>query len=149
MTRGPEGPPAGLPTRGDGMSRRFLALLVSVGSAASSALAQLTPCAAGAPVNSYSVCPIAAGFGSILAYLATSASMIVEWNNMKFSASGASGGSPGRNGSVTFQAALFPSGTIEFRYGPFTPPDTTACPPYPADSCGAASAFPQSGPTAT
>ncbi|MGH7149683.1 MAG: hypothetical protein ACREIU_03235 [Planctomycetota bacterium] len=89
------------------------------------------------------------GDPSTIAYLATAASFVVEWSNMKFSTSGATGGSPGRNGSVTFQAALFPSGVIEFRYGPYTPPDTTACPPYPADSCGSSSAFPQSGPTAT
>jgi hypothetical protein len=211
--------------------------------AARCALAQSTPCVAGAPVSSYSVCPIAAGFASILgdpaatvlsfapctdndasgpqgislqfpfsffgspvgaarpttngymrllgagggpgtspanmtlpsslspnslvapfwddlktgptgdpstiAVLSTPALFVVEWNNMKFSAAGATGGSPGRNGSVTFQAVLFPNGQIEFRYGPYVPPDTTACPPYPPDSCGAASAFPQSGPTAS
>jgi hypothetical protein len=89
------------------------------------------------------------GDPSTVAYLPTAASMVVEWNNMKFSAAGETGGSPGRNGSVTFQAALFPNGEIEFRYGPYTPPDTTACPPYPADACGSASAFPQSGPSAT
>src|SRR5262245_7887809 len=86
---------------------------------------------------------------SAISYLATPASLILEWNNMKFSAAGATGGSPGRNGSVTFQAALFPNGVIEFRYGPYTPPDTSACPPYPPDSCGSTAAFPQSGPSAS
>jgi hypothetical protein len=86
---------------------------------------------------------------STVGYLGTATSFVVEWSNLKFAASGATGGSPGRNGSVTFQAALFPNGVIEFRYGPYTPPATTTCPPYPADSCGSSSAFPQSGPSAT
>ncbi len=223
------------------MSRKSLALLGLL-LPARSALAQSTPCVAGAPVSSYSVCPFAAGFASVLgdpaavvlsfapcsdndavgpqgvalpfpflffgtpvsaarpttngymkllgpggpsntpanttlpssvspnslvapfwddlkmgpptdpstvATLSTPASFVVEWNNLKFSAAGESGGSPGRNGSVTFQAALIPNGQIEFRYGPYVPPDTATCPPYPPDSCGAASAVPQSGPTAS
>ncbi|HET6201621.1 MAG TPA: hypothetical protein VFI25_02330 [Planctomycetota bacterium] len=222
--------------------RRGLSSLLAVPLFAGVSLAQSTPCVAGAPVPSYSACPFAAGFVSILgdpgavvlpfapcadndaigpqgvalpfafsyfgvavgaarpttngymkilgpggtvnsaanlpfpssstpqslvapfwddlktgpatdastiAYLSSPASFVVEWNNMKFSSAGATGGSPGRNGSVTFQAALFPNGQIEFRYGPYVPPDTSACPPYAADSCGAVSAFPQSGPTAS
>src|SRR5262245_61951901 len=68
---------------------------------------------------------------STIAYLSGPTALVVEWNNMKACADAAAGGAPGAGGSLTFQAALLPTGEIEFRYGSFTAPSTVSCAPFP------------------